>query len=388
MPNDTKGVGARIRILRRTKALSQENLADQAGLSHNTLWRIEAGQCAPRHETIQKLCTVLGVAPEELAPVQEVASQTQKVFRLTETDEPALAMHWSDMLSIFARSIAFIRPNDLHQVIRNELALINQQRRQASGASRAALVVVEAQWAEFASWIAFNLGKQQESWHWLERSLDLARQAEHKPLVSYTLMRFAQHAADFGDASMTTGFAREAASISAITSRDIALCKVREAHGLAIAGNGKDFRGLIDTALKLVLQADATSVDDDPRTLGQHCTQAYVLAHLGYCQLLSGDTAGAIEALTNALSTGFSDAFRYDEGLARCWLALSYACANEIDAAASEGMQALTIGCNLGSTRILRNLGKVDARFGNCKRPSTNMIQFRAAYVATLGRRR
>ena len=59
-------VGERIKRRREGKVLGQAELAKAAGVSVNTLYRIEAGIHRPRPLTIRKLAKALDVAPEEL----------------------------------------------------------------------------------------------------------------------------------------------------------------------------------------------------------------------------------------------------------------------------------------------------------------------------------
>ena len=390
-------LGNKIRSLRHRKAWSQETLASEAKLKTLTLRNIEKGKTQPVFQTIQKIARALEVTPEELNAAASPSSEPLSIgdvgklmpakehFQLGDADDLTLATHWSDVLRIFARVQNVIGPRELHQVVRNELTMISRRRQRMDNISPLALVVVEAQWAEFASWIAVNLGRHDESQRWLVRSLILARTAGHQPLIAYSLMRQAQQAADYGDAATTTMLAQEAASLPAVSSRDVALCKVREAQGLALAGDDKGCRAAIDSAIRLVNQADATCVDDDPRTIGRHCTPAYVHAHSGYCRLLLNETPEAIRTLHESLAD-LSISYRNDEALARSWLALAYSRTGQLDAAAAQGMRALAIASDFGSARILRCLRGVDARLTNCKRLPVNIAKFRAAYAASLGR--
>jgi len=57
----------RLRELRRDRALSMRELADMAGIAHNTIYRIESGhqkEALPR--TIRYLAAALGVEPKVL----------------------------------------------------------------------------------------------------------------------------------------------------------------------------------------------------------------------------------------------------------------------------------------------------------------------------------
>ena len=59
-------VGDRIKILRIRRALTQEELADKAGLSKNAVNRLELDKAEPRMSTLRKLAKALGVEPAEL----------------------------------------------------------------------------------------------------------------------------------------------------------------------------------------------------------------------------------------------------------------------------------------------------------------------------------
>lgn len=57
----------KLRKLRERKMLSLRELADQSGVAHNTVWRIEAGRRQRTHpRTIRKLAAALGVDPRDL----------------------------------------------------------------------------------------------------------------------------------------------------------------------------------------------------------------------------------------------------------------------------------------------------------------------------------
>ena len=58
--------GRRLRHLRRQKDLTQEQLAEAAGISVDMLSNIERGVNAPSFETLVKLAEVLGVEVETL----------------------------------------------------------------------------------------------------------------------------------------------------------------------------------------------------------------------------------------------------------------------------------------------------------------------------------
>jgi transcriptional regulator with XRE-family HTH domain len=57
---------ARLRELRRRRVLTLEELAEEAGVGRNTIWRLEHGVMGAQPRTIRKLAKALNVDPEEL----------------------------------------------------------------------------------------------------------------------------------------------------------------------------------------------------------------------------------------------------------------------------------------------------------------------------------
>lgn len=64
-------LGQKIKTLRTSKGLSQEELAQQAGISLRTVQRIENDEAEPRGDTLIRLAAVLNVKPEELVEAEK-----------------------------------------------------------------------------------------------------------------------------------------------------------------------------------------------------------------------------------------------------------------------------------------------------------------------------
>jgi transcriptional regulator with XRE-family HTH domain len=58
--------GARLRRLRRERALSQRDLTLMTGIAFDTISRLETGKQRAQPRTIRKLADALGVEPKEL----------------------------------------------------------------------------------------------------------------------------------------------------------------------------------------------------------------------------------------------------------------------------------------------------------------------------------
>jgi transcriptional regulator with XRE-family HTH domain len=61
-------IGNNVRAVRRSRFMTQAQLAQEAGIDRDTLGRIERDEVEPRLSTIVKLAGALGVNPRELAP--------------------------------------------------------------------------------------------------------------------------------------------------------------------------------------------------------------------------------------------------------------------------------------------------------------------------------
>ena len=59
-------IGDRLRTLRIETALTQAELAEKAGVTRNTVARLERGENEPHPPTVRKLAAALGVEPRML----------------------------------------------------------------------------------------------------------------------------------------------------------------------------------------------------------------------------------------------------------------------------------------------------------------------------------
>jgi transcriptional regulator with XRE-family HTH domain len=61
--------GDKVRAAREERFFSQRELAEKAGINHNTVWRIEGSGSAEVHpRTIRKIAEALSVAPASITP--------------------------------------------------------------------------------------------------------------------------------------------------------------------------------------------------------------------------------------------------------------------------------------------------------------------------------
>jgi len=65
-------LGDRVRELREAAFLTPSELATKAGISRNTLYRIESGDYSAFPKTVRKLADALGVPPTDLVSMEEL----------------------------------------------------------------------------------------------------------------------------------------------------------------------------------------------------------------------------------------------------------------------------------------------------------------------------
>jgi transcriptional regulator with XRE-family HTH domain len=62
----------RLKALRRLRALSQEELAEESGVGRATISRIERGETGAHGRTLRRLAKALGVGVEELVRIEGI----------------------------------------------------------------------------------------------------------------------------------------------------------------------------------------------------------------------------------------------------------------------------------------------------------------------------
>lgn len=74
--NLRKRFGRRLRTLRRLKDMTQEELAEAAGISVNFVGLIECGKNAPSFDTITRIAEALGVKEAELFMFEDMGAES------------------------------------------------------------------------------------------------------------------------------------------------------------------------------------------------------------------------------------------------------------------------------------------------------------------------
>lgn len=68
-------VGINIAKCRRLNGISQKYLAEMVGISSQGLHKIEKGKVSPRVSTLERICAVLCVTPNQLFGVEQITEE-------------------------------------------------------------------------------------------------------------------------------------------------------------------------------------------------------------------------------------------------------------------------------------------------------------------------
>lgn len=98
-----KLLGQRIRDLRKSKKITQEQLAEKLGIGTANISYIENGKFAPSFENFEKLVNIFGIEPYELYkfPLQKTNAEIkEELFSAINNDEELLGNIYKFYLAI------------------------------------------------------------------------------------------------------------------------------------------------------------------------------------------------------------------------------------------------------------------------------------------------
>jgi transcriptional regulator with XRE-family HTH domain len=220
--------------------------------------------------------------------------------------------------------------------------------------TRLDLLQLAARYAEYAGWLAQEVGRDDLALHWTQQAGDLAIAGGDPEFARYGLVRHALVTLYRGDWARTIDLARQAQE--GVTSpRILGLAAQREAQGHALGGDYGFCMRSLDRAQALLAidpgdasrPATGTSTVANPAALAQ-----------GWCLYDLGRPKAAAAVLDRELATLPQEAGRSRArfGARR---ALAYAAAGEVDHACHLTIGLLDSGAGLGSATIGKDLRRV-----------------------------
>lgn len=254
---------------------------------------------------------------------------------------------------------------------------IKRLRQDAKGADRHALMELQTQYAEFASWLYQDLGDFDSAQFWLDRAFQWSHTVADTDLTSYVMARKAQLAGEMRDLVDVVDLAEAAQRMARPRSRLAAVARTYESYGHALRGEPTDSERAIDDVRNSL---DRVSGDTTP--WGVWLNAQYVEVHRAHGLEVLGRHTEAAAIFTSAIES-LPDGYHRDRGVYMARAAVAHAGAGAPDEAAAVGLQALTVASDTGSGRIVRELARLDKALVPWQR-QPEVAEFRAHFDGLL----
>ncbi|MFD0275649.1 DNA-binding protein [Kitasatospora sp. NPDC127111] len=263
-------------------------------------------------------------------------------------------------------------PREVIASAQDHLRLIQQLRREAAGRDRQGLMQVQAEYAEFSSWLYQDSGDHRAAQYWADRALDWSNAAGDHELTVYITARKAQLAGDMKESLDAIDLAESAQRIAPPGGRLLAMATVYAAHGHALLGDELACQRAYDEALELVI-----GPKDVPVSRGRWLEAAYVEAQRARSLAVLGHYEAAVSGFDQAIRA-LPASFRRDRGVYLARSAGAQLRAVGPSQAAMTATEALSVAVVTGSGRIFGELASLD---GQLQRWATvaEVVQFRQA---------
>jgi tetratricopeptide (TPR) repeat protein len=287
----------------------------------------------------------LGSAAAGLAATRTPAAAVDDVNPIEHFQQLRQALIDNDML---------FGPLQVIPVVREQIAIMQQLRPRWRGADQRELVRVQAQYTEFCGWLHKDMCEYQLAESWMDRALGLAHLAADRELTAYILASKAELAGDMRLAADAIGAGEQAMRMAPSRSRIAALAATRAARGHALNGDQSATERTYDRA------RDLLHTSDDPNSLdGQWLTENRITLSRAHSWAFLGDHHRAAEIFQSAIAD-LPSKHRRGRGVYLARAAVAHAGDHEVEQAAALGKQALVIGSDTRSGRILTELARLD----------------------------
>ncbi|TVL88512.1 DNA-binding protein [Streptomyces sp. SAJ15] len=285
--------------------------------------------------------------------------------------------HFQHVRRLLIDNDNLLGPSRAIATARQHIEDIKQLRQDAKGTDRHALMELQTQYAEFASWLYQDLGDFDSAQFWLDRAFQWSHTVGDGDLTSYVLARKAQLAGEMHDLVDVVDLAEAAQRMARPRSRLAAVARTYESYGHALRGESTDSERAIDDVRNAL---DRVSGDTTP--WGVWLNEQYVEVHRAQGLEVLGKHAEAAELFTTAIKA-LPDGYHRDRGVYMARAAVAHAGAGAPDEAAAVGLQALTVANDTGSGRIVRELARLDKALVPWQR-QPEVTEFRAHFNGLL----
>ncbi|MET9483650.1 helix-turn-helix transcriptional regulator [Streptomyces sp. NPDC006638] len=320
--------------------------------------------------------TALGVGTPPVAGSAAVPGLTRPV-RSAAAYSGTPVEHFQRARRLLIDNDNLLGPGRAVTTAREYIEHIKQLRQDAKGTDRHALMELQTQYAEFASWLYQDLGDFDSAQFWLDRAFQWSHTVGDSDLTSYVMARKAQLAGEMRDRVDVVDLAEAAQRMARPRSRLAAVARTYESYGHALRGEPTSSERAIDD-----VRNSLDRVSGDATPWGVWLNEQYVEVHRAQSLEVLGKHAEAAEVFTNAIRL-LPEGYHRDRGVYMARAAVAHAGAGAPDEAAAVGLQALTVANDTGSGRIVRELARLDKALVPWQR-QPEVAEFRAHFDGLL----
>ncbi|MFD5572742.1 helix-turn-helix domain-containing protein [Streptomyces cadmiisoli] len=288
------------------------------------------------------------VADTEVVQVMKTPSRSAAAYSGTPIE------HFRRARRLLIDNDNLLGPGRAIATVREHIEHIKVLRHDAKGIDRQALMELQTQYAEFASWLYQDLGDFDRAEFWLDRAFQWSHTVGDTDLTSYVMARKAQLAGEKRDLVDVVDLAEAAQRMARPRSRLAAVARTYESYGHALRGEPSDSERAIDDVRNAL---DRVSSDTTP--WGVWLNEQYVDVHRAQGLEVLGKHTEAAEIFTSAIKA-LPEGYHRDRGVYLARAAVAHAGAGSPEEAATVGLQALTVANDTGSGRIMRELVRLD----------------------------
>jgi hypothetical protein len=250
-------------------------------------------------------------------------------------------------------------PRQVISMAMRQVRAIQEDQRAVRGAELRELLHVQTQFGDLLGWLHQDIREFKTSQYWMDRALEWAHAAGDPDSVAFVLARKSQLAGDMADPTESVAVAHAAMNLAPPRSLLRAIAATYGARGYALGGDQATCQQLYDQARSSLDRSEP----DGTRWWGSFFDEPYIALHQARSFAVLGDHRRATEEF--AAIRRVRDGYRRDRGVYLAWEAGAYAGLGEPAEAAKIGMQALAVGTETGSQRILAELASLDGRLAD-----------------------
>lgn len=245
-------------------------------------------------------------------------------------------------------------PADLLPVAHAQMATLDRLRREAKPHVRHLLTPVQSQYAEFLGWLHQDAGDMHSALYYSDRAAELAQVTGDKQMIAYMLIRKSNIAYRAGDAARATDLAAAHHDQNGVDRKILALACQQEARGWASAGDYDHCEPQLQQAAHFLTTAEPEPAKGTPAYIHYYGAET-LEEQSATCYRDAGRTDQAITIYQRKIDA-LPDDYDRDRGYRMATLAVAYAHTHQVQAAASLGLQALTLARQTGSARTENEL--------------------------------